>query len=360
MREFFDQLPEHARGLPSETARLYADHLFDHRRRELTDQKRLSRARFHVGIGIQPGGFERVTKRATLVSDTLLLSHNGLGARHRISHLPTTEAETIAHVDPVTGWVDTVGWNKSKRDLYCYCPDLEQLGRWLLQAEPLLRAGTAWYLPVYSLDESHSFVTALLNGKSRPGTVEQVAVPGLLDFLQVGERVVALDDTHPVTAAVVRPVIAEVELPFLDGIPLDEFSAITAGEFDAYQAFQSWLRQRLLEVDTALGSVDSEKELSKIGLQIKDEVRGLESKMRQVRRTRAVSVTGAAIGTVTASLTAILASAEVASAVAAFVGGASGGLWSTIQASIDNSPRKLRESPWYYVWTLSRADRSRG
>jgi hypothetical protein len=360
MQDFFDHLPERARSLPAETARCYADHMFDHHQRELVDQKRFSRARFHVGIGIDPAGFDRVMKRAALVADTLMLSHNGAGTRHRVSRLPPASEAVFSGIDPVMGFVDTAGWDTTKFDLYCYCPDLEYLGRWLLETEPLLRAGSAWYLPVYSLDRTESFESAFENGRFFTEDSRQVRVPGLLDFLQVGQRVVALDDVHPVTAAVVRPVVNDLELPFLDGIPLDEFSAITAGEFDAYQAFQSWLQQRLLEVDTALGSVDSERELAKIGLQIKDEVRGLEYRMRQVRQRRAVSATGAAVGTVTASLTAVLASSEVASAVAAFIGGASGGLWSTIQASFDNSPKKLRESPWYYVWTLSRADRSRG
>ncbi len=37
-----------------------------------------------------------------------------------------------------------------------HCPDLAELGRWLLEAEPLIGAGLAWYLPSYSLSTSET------------------------------------------------------------------------------------------------------------------------------------------------------------------------------------------------------------
>ncbi|MDA1362606.1 hypothetical protein O1R50_23495 [Glycomyces luteolus] len=203
-------------------------------------------------------------------------------------------------------------------------------------------------------------LSAPLVGLTYDRATEQVEfsnVPELLDFLQVGQRIVALDDTAPAVTAVVRPVIEDLELPFIDGVPLDVFSAVTVEEFESYRAFQLWLQQQLLSVDTALNAEDSERALMRIGLQIKEEVRGMEAQMRQVRRKRAVTATGAVVGSISASLTAVMGTSELVSAVAAFIGGATGGFWTAVQAGADHSPRTLQEGPWYYVWTLSRTER---
>jgi hypothetical protein len=82
----------------------------------------------------------------------------------------------------------------------------------------------------------------------------------------------------------------------------------------------------------------------------------MQAQMNQVRRKRAVAVTGAVVGTVSAGLVAVYGPA-LQSALTAVIGGAAGGLWGAFQAGADNSPRTLREDACHYVWTLSRADR---
>ncbi|MFJ2008329.1 hypothetical protein [Streptomyces chartreusis] len=67
-------------------------------------------------------------------------------------------------------------------------------------------------------------------------------------------------------------------------------------------------------------------------------------------------MTGAVVGTVSASLVAVYCPA-LQSALTAVIGGAAGGLWGAFQAGADNSPRTLRDNAWYYVWTLSQSDR---
>lgn len=72
-------------------------------------------------------------------------------------------------------------------------------------------------------------------------------------------------------------------------------------------------------MDTALNAVRADRELLKLGLQIKDHIRSVRSEMERVRRKKAVAVTGAMIESVEAIL---VAGPVLAAAVAAI--GASG------------------------------------
>ncbi|MER6912421.1 hypothetical protein ABT354_12190 [Streptomyces sp. NPDC000594] len=360
MRGFFKGLPTGTRACPRQVAEAYGAHLFHRRRRRLVEEKRFAASRFHVGIGVGSEDFARLTKRAVLVSDTLLLSHNGKGAAHRISRLsrhdawlPQTEEEERSLVLPMG--------SSTEEHLHMLCPDLDGLGDWLLRAEPLMRAGSAWYLPTYSVSEERDFHGPAGDPNDYPADhvygsrpVVHSGVPRLLDFVATGRRVVAQSDTPAVTSRIVLPVIEDLELPFLEGIPLETFGAITVGEFDAYRAFRSRLRMEVAGIDTALGAEEVQRALTLIGLRIEDEVRGMRAQLNQVRRKRAVAVTGAVVGTVSASLVAVYGPA-LQPALAAVAGGAAGGLWGAFQAGADNSPRALRENAWYYVWTLSRA-----
>ncbi|MFE5968495.1 hypothetical protein [Streptomyces sp. NPDC056463] len=362
MRSFFRGLSAETRKDPRLVAQAYGAHLFHRRRRRLVDEKRFAASRFHVGIGVASDDFADLTKRAVLVSDTLLLSHNGAGGRHHVrrlassdSFIPRTEEEDRTGVLP-TGTSTT-------EDLYMRCPDPERLGRWLLQTEPLLRAGCAWYLPTYAVSrhtERHGYAGEPIDPtyEHHSGPVTESDVPGLLDFAATGRRIVAQSHTPAVLSRLVIPVVEELELPFIDGVSLEEFSKITIGEFDGYRGLRGWMRMELANVDDALDADGRQNELMKIGLRMQDGVRGMQAQMNQVRRKRAVSVTGAVVGTVTASLVAVYGPA-LQSALTAVVGGAAGGLWGAFQAGADNSPRALRENAWYYVWTLSRkADRN--
>lgn len=180
-------------------------------------------------------------------------------------------------------------------------------------------------------------------------------MPSLLDFAASSRQPIAQGHTPAVTSQILCPVVEHLELPFLDGVPLDIFSAITVGEFDAYRSFVGFLRQEAANIDTAPNGAEREKAMLKISLRIQDEARGMQAQMKQVRRKRAVSVTGAVVGTVSASLVAVYGPA-LQSALTTVIGGAAGGLWGAFQAGADNSPSSLRESAWYYVWTLSRAE----
>ncbi|WP_157851492.1 hypothetical protein [Streptomyces monomycini] len=360
MRRFFKALPAAERRDPKRVAQAYGRHLFHERRRTLVDEKRFADCRFHVGIGVGPTGFERLTQRAVLVSDTLLLSHHGQGPRHLIQTLDSRGSLSSAdfpYDDGGPGYQEPpgeyTGGTVDTETLHMRCPDLDYLGRWLLKAEPLLRAGSAWYLPSYSVARSTEYYYP--DGTVSAPAAGHARVPSLLDFMQDGRRVIAQSDAPAVLCRVVRPVVENLELPYLAGVPLDVFSTITAQEFGSYRLHRTWLRGELDGLDAALNATESEHELTRIGERIREGMYGMNARVRKVRRTRAVAASGAAFLTVGASLLAVHGPSLLQAVSAVLGGAASSGLWVALQTVATRGD--LRDDPWYYVWALSEAQR---
>ncbi|WP_344012518.1 hypothetical protein, partial [Streptomyces thermospinosisporus] len=202
MRGFFRRLPS---GLddPRAVAKEYGQYLWDAGPHRLVDQKKLSRSRFYVGLSVEETGLAELTKRATLISDTLLLTHHRQSPYHELGHgasHPVTFDMADA-VSPLATNPYTVHYGMN-------CPSLESLGRWILASEPLLTAGLAWYLP--------SFTTKVSRGPEPPRRVEAV------DYLIRDGRVVDASGAEPIKGRLVRPV-CRMDLPFLDGVGLADF-----------------------------------------------------------------------------------------------------------------------------------------
>lgn len=333
MRLFFEYLPEEDARSPEKVALRYAYYLAGRDYRSMLQiDKRTTRSRFYVGLGVDSVDLDWITMRGALISDTLLLTHSRDApqqgqADHRLSYK----------------------FN---------CPSLPALGDWVLGAAPLLKAGIAWYLPRYShVRETHTVSprSALVDSWFGVETHDTglMDTSKEIDYLIRDGRAIDVSGGHPVMGRLVRPIL-EVDLPFIDGVDLREFSKITTGEFASYDAFRDFLRGRLLAADQGVNSVTPDTELVKIGLEIKDGIRSVAAKMAQARRSRAVGATGAIVGTVGAILVAVYGQ-TLAEAVA--IAGASGGVWQIIQAAAENSPRSLRDDKWYYVWLLSEAKR---
>lgn len=332
---------------PELVARAYGALMLNRRTSILVDAKAQSRSRFYIGLSICGNSltFEQVTKRAALISDTLLLSHDWTEKRHHLGAwnvgcapdpLPSGK-HGIMPMEAYSPFDDDSG-HVFNRTYGMHCPSLFALGRWILDAEPLLKAGLAWYLPSYS-----SIRNRQQHILARP---ERVRV---IDYLATDGRAVDASGAEPIKSQLVRPVL-RIELPFIDGVNLRDFSEITIEEFASYSAFRDFLRQSFLDMDESLNSAQSDRELLKIGLQIKDQIRSARSKMENTRRKRAVAASGAAIGSMGAILVAVYGPA-LATAVAAI--GASGGIWGFIHAAAENNTRALRGDKWHYVWVLA-------
>ncbi|WP_406490696.1 hypothetical protein OHB06_01260 [Streptomyces sp. NBC_01604] len=353
MTAFFSELTAEDRRSSRSVGQAYGAFLYNSRKRELVDEKRFSASAFHIGLGTDAGDLGRLTKRGVLVADSLLLAHDRSFPKHTVAAL--TRRRYVLEPLSVPGSGDPSALHiqggtetEISEHVAMHCPDLDGLGRWILDAEPLLSTGLAWYLPTYSWRRESWDVSDICGGS----THEARDVPSALDFLVRNGRVVEEYDTGPVKSQIVRPVL-QFDLPFVDGVDLPDFSKLTVHEFASYAGFRGFLRQTFLELDDALNAVESERELIKIGLRIEDEIRGIQAQLSAARRKRAVAVTGAGVGTVGAVLVAVYGPA-FQSALTVLGAAGAGGVWGIIQAAADNGRHSLRQDKWYYVWALAR------
>ncbi|MER6680105.1 hypothetical protein [Streptomyces olivaceoviridis] len=348
MNEFFDSLPMPRSGGLSDVARHYARTLYPNYER-LLSTKAAAACPYYVGLSSELGSFTHVTKRIVLVADTMLLSDHGIGSVHELGeHSRSTYGSNIgpggSEVEaPITTETHHYGMVTN---------DLAQVGRWLLDAEPLLRSGLAWYLPVYTRGRSGWFDSEDRLSTSSPGPLPSFSDRSI-DFMAEHGRAVDLAGTKPLASRVVRPVL-EIDLPFIDGLSLTDFAEVTREEFDSYRLYRDFMRSRLLELDDALEAVDSQVALERIALSIRDEVNAAAAQMSSAARSRALTRAGALVGTTSAVLAAVRPAAlQGALGVSATIAAGATGLWPTIQAFADIRPKRAHDK-WHYVWVLQK------
>ncbi|MFD7291094.1 hypothetical protein [Streptomyces sp. NPDC059863] len=256
--------------------------------------------------------------------------------------------------DPETGILIT-DWGEH---LALMCDNISALGRWIADSEPLLRSGLVWYLPKYSIRSERGVIHNLGPDMSRNDR-STTSVRTSLDFLTRDGKAIEEVEGYAggsVKSRVVRPIL-QIDLPFIDGVPMATASRITIDEFGSYRAVRRYLQQTLADLDEAVQSDHMEHELRKIGNQLEDEIRRVQSEMNSARRKRAISVTGAAIGTVGAVLVAVYGP-TMAAALPLFGAAGAGGVWEIIRNTAENNPRTLRDDRWYYMWLMAKNSNS--
>jgi hypothetical protein len=332
MTRFFRGLSAEDRQYPVEVVRRYSQDLHNWCFDLVEDQNQFSQYGhlFNVALGIDDSvDMSRLTRRSSLVSNTLLLSHRGAD---------TQEAGL------------RVG-----DDLAIAVPDIDALANWILDCEPLLKAGLAIYIPSYRV-VNHPIELDIQEIMDSPhyrlgGTLRDLP----RSLLGTARRAVSESDSLPAENELIRPIVHIADLPFVDNVSLRDFSKITTDEFASYGKFRVFLQQVLVDLDSAVNAEESGRRMRRIGLEIEDEVRRVESEMKLARRKRSVAMSGAGVGTIAAVLVAIYG--PVLDSVLPVLGASAGagGLWNLIQTHTDNSPAAIREDRWYYVWALAKA-----
>lgn len=391
MRGFYADLTTSQRNDPNAVATAYARHVWSRTQDSYelmygtNSRSSVSRPRHYVGLSTTGANLDGLTKQVALIADTLVLSHLATDPYYRALDGDVLDPGTTNRREPSPEQLAV--WSTRRMDrplsrrverrtpenrrywaypenLGFHCPDLAEVGRWLLGAEPLVKAGYTWYLPEYVRPEAVS--------APKPGPVQELVNrpiftssdqwplhyrdkllrnpinDHLIDFLERDGRIVDVMGADPVTSMYVRTIL-RADLPFIAGVDLGDFSRITVDEFDGYERTRNILRNRMLDLDDALNDTQSEKAIERIRLEINDEIERIRSDMRRLRRQRRVAVTQAVVASVGATLVAVYGPVfqQVVTAV-----GASGGLWMIIKALADNSPRELRSDKWYYAWVL--------
>lgn len=348
MNEFYDSLAEPEKASPRDVALTYARTLYaDHER--LLSAKAAATSPYYVGLSSELGSFTHITKRIVLVADTMLLSDHGIGSVHEIGqhsrHSYGSSMSQGGGEQPAPITTETYHYGMVTNDL-------AQVGRWLLDAEPLLRSGLAWYLPVFTRGESGWDDTEDRLPTSSPGPLPSFSDRSI-DFMVEHGRAVDLAGAKPLASRVVRPVL-EIDLPFIDGLSLTDFAQVTREEFDSYRLYRDFMRFRLLELDDALEAVDSQVALERIALSIRDEVNAATAQISSTARSRALSRSGAVLGTTSAVLAAVRPEAlQGALGFSATIAAGATGLWPTIQAFADTKLKRTH-GKWHYVWVLQK------
>ncbi|MGW2089308.1 hypothetical protein [Streptomyces sp. NPDC001880] len=310
----------------------------------LLSRKAASAAPYYVGLSSETGSFTHVTKRVVLVADTMLLSDHGVGAVHELGQ----RSRDISYGFPP----GEMPYEATYRQLYgMVTKDLVELGRWLLDAEPLLRSGLVWYGPVFAKG-SEGKDDGRKSTRVQPGPLPSFSDRSI-DFVVEHGRAVDLSRAKPLASRVVRPIL-EIDLPFIDGLTLSDFAQVTSEEFDSYTQYRDFMRSRLLELDDALEAVDSQVALERIALTIRDELSAATAEINKAARSRALIRSGAVLGSTSAVLAAVRPEAlQGALATSATIAAGATGLWPTIQAFADIKPKRAH-GKWHYVWVLQK------
>ncbi|MFF4165375.1 hypothetical protein [Streptomyces sp. NPDC001741] len=334
LNKFYDSLTPQERSSAEDVALKYGRAL--HPEYQLLLHRPAAASLHHVGLFAEPGSFTHVTRRTVFVVDTLLLSDHGIGAMHQLG--------TCSRDVSFSSLPGEMPYEATLTHRYgMVTKDLTELGRWLLDAEPLLRAGLAWYGPVFARGKS---------GENRepPGPLssfEDLTV----DHVMWHGRAVDLVEVKPLAGRVVRPIV-ETDLPFLDGLSPGALARALGEESDVRARYRDLVRSDLLELDGALEAVHSQAALERIARSVRGHLGAAAAEMAGATRSGALARAGGVPNSVRAVLVAVRPDAlRSALTVGARRAAGGAGLWPAVHAFAETEHRAPRGG-WHYVWVL--------
>ncbi|MGW2563612.1 hypothetical protein ACWCXB_31185 [Streptomyces sp. NPDC001514] len=333
---------------PSEIALQYAKRLHESDLEQLLAKKRTEPgAKYYVGLSCETKDFETLTKRTSLIANSLLLSHGHEGTYHEFEQT-SDNRESANRVDTISAYGGN-DYLTAGTGLGVQCPEIEVVGNWIIEARELLCSGLVWYLP--------SYARATHRLRADSGVEPDVSLarlargPDPVDYLIRDRCAIDASGAEAMKGRLVRPIL-RIDLPYVDGVSLRDFSKITVGEFDGYRELRNYLRGVLLDLDEAMDATQADLELTKIGLEIEGHILETASKMRTLKQKKLIASLGAGLGTVSAALVAVSGSVlEKALPVL----GLSGGIWGLVNSMSDHRAKDLTQGKWYYVWLLGEA-----
>ncbi len=356
-QQFFQETSDWNTLASEDLAKAYVQHYLDSG--ALTEQ---SRARadfdrpFHISVASDESSLDILTRRAPLVADQLIITH---------------EAST-SHVDPRPGDIAKAGqYLLSRREYetkgssifggqgrsffdaevveqtYVHCSGFGALGDYLRAVEPMLQSGLITYIPRVSI---HAQEFDGFPGWPTPNPASDVAA----DLFVANRRIVdVVGRQHK--ANLLRPVLT-LDLPYLEGAQLGDYARILVEEGRALSIIQDHLRPKLLEITATPDSDEFHTRMAVLSSEVAEGVRAVTSDMRLTARRNAVQVSGASLAVCTAALLAVDAAAlvELASTL-----GVSGGVWGLVNALQQGGERRaeVRDRPYYFLWVMDRRGR---
>ncbi len=346
-QRFFQETADWSTLASEDLAKAYVQHYLDSGALTAQSVARADLDRpFHISVASDESSLEILTRRAPLVADQVILTH---------------EASTL-YVDPRPGGSAKAGqYFLSRREYetkgrylnaevteqtYVHCSGFGALGDYLRAVEPMLQSGLITYIPRVSVSADEYTV-----GSGWPTSDDKDVAAEL--FVANRRIVDVVGRQHK--AALLRPVLS-LDLPYLEGPQLGDYARILVEEGQALSIIQNHLRPKLLEITAAPDSDEFHTRMAVLSSEIAEGVRAVTSDMRLTARRNAVQVSGASLAVCTAALLAVDAAAlvELASTL-----GVSGGVWGLVNALQQGGERRaeVRDRPYYFLWVMDRRGR---
>lgn len=273
-----------------------------------------------------------ITKRGLLISDTIVFSHY-----KEKEHCFFTYDD-----QPPNPGIDSM-----HNQCYLRCPSLDEFGGWLKGCKKLLLNGDVFYYPDIKISierETSSWGSTYWD--------EEVTMDKIRDIVLNQETLIDTASKAFRENLYLR-YITEVEIPYIDNVNIDTLSEIILEEKENIDKSRDYLRNNFIDLRLANNSENYDGKIEQIGLSIKDCIREVESHFKRIKRKRTFQVSGAVVGTVTASLVAI--NGATLNILPAIIG-AGGGIIA-LANYIENyltEKQKGKEMPFYYIWLISK------
>jgi len=283
-----------------------------------------------------------LTKRIQAISDVSMFAHFRQGKWHGFDAFTDT---TPPHP----------GAAAVKQTSHFRCNDPAELGKWLLDCRPMLEAGDVFYYPDVITQAQREYYDDYGPPTMRK---KELSIASLADVIIANGKVVVqpTTDAVKVAAKLVYPIL-QIDLPFIDETSMATFASMAVNNRPALDRARDALRAKMLELDGVANEEKIETAVAKLSLELRDSIREIESEYRSFQRSSAFSVSGASLGTVSATLALSATFADAATLVGA--GGGLIALGKAIETHFNNRA-KVRERDFFFFWLLQREGRRRG
>jgi hypothetical protein len=186
--------------------------------------------------------------------------------------------------------------------------DIADLGRLLLDVEPLIRTGKVLYIPdVYARLEATVSLAKLRVGDPQTGLNSPKTA---FDLMLKGGRLTQLASDMSLGPRLAIPLM-RLQVPVLDDVSLRDYSKIVVEESEAYAGFSDYLRSRLLDLDGEDNEVNLTRDAAKLGLELRAGLRESRAELERLTRRNAVQATGATVAFFAATLVAVAGPARL-------------------------------------------------
>ena len=351
--EFFDGLGSEKRRNPRDVAVAYGRLTYGfedpyrtsppYRSDPVTSQRLGVSDMSSVSVSGSPDELAHLAKRTLLVMDEVTLTY-----QYGATELPQRDD---LRPDVIVIGDETTAHGEGHR-VGMYCPSPDQLGRWLLDSELLLRAGALSFFPPMILwpDSSIPFDPYIDDTYTFHPTRRHI----LTEYAMSNRRLIEETGADPFKSRLVIPVV-ELHMPIVDGVSMATYAQLACDELAALAASRRHLRTTFAALADAPGSLNFRAQLEAIGNEIQDGVDRIGSQLQQVRRSRTFQASGAAVGSMVAAVVAV-SGESLAQAVAAL--GASTGIWAFASVAhnslIGRMGAREANSAYYFFWLLQK------